>query len=181
MIAALRGRIARWDGESSTLWLDVGGVTYELIVPAFAAGWLAQHEVGDELHLYTYYHVSERNPKPVIIGFPRLAEREFFRKFIEVPEVGPTKAVRARLAQTIVAKLHGRVLQEALLRDELEAADGAPSPSDIRADAVDALVTLQYGRRDAEREVDGVLLSRPELESLEELLRMVLEQQAPAG
>ena len=68
-----------------------------------------------------------------------------------------------------------------MLRDELEAADGAPSPSDIRADAIDALVTLQYGRRDAEREVDGVLLSRPELESLEELLRMVLEQQAPAG
>ena len=209
MIAALRGRIARWDGETSTLWLEVGGVTYELIVPAFAAGWVEQNEAGGELHLYTYYHVAERNPKPVIIGFPRLAEREFFRKFIEVPDVGPTKAVRAltrpvseiarwietedvtalqqlpgigaRLAQTIVAKLHGRLLQEALLRDELEAADGAPSPSDIRADAVNALVTLQYGRRDAEREVDGVLLSRPELESLEELLRMVLEQQAPAG
>ncbi len=209
MIAALRGRIARWDGETSTLWLDVGGVTYEMIVPAFAAGWLAQHEAGDELHLYTYYHVAERSPKPVIIGFPRLAEREFFRKFIEVPDVGPMKAVRAltrpvseiarwietedvaalrqlpgigaRLAQTIVAKLHGRLLQEALLRDELEAADGAPAPPDIRADAVDALVTLQYGRRDAEREVDGVLLSQPELESLEELLRMVLEQQAPAG
>ena len=206
MIAALSGEFVQWDAESSTLWLAVGGVTYELIVPAFAADWIAQHEPGAELRLFIYYHVAERNPKPLLIGFPRLAEREFFRKFIEVPDVGPTKAVRAltrpiseiarwvetedvvalqqlpgigtRLAQTIVARLHGRLLQEALLRDEVEAAE---SPrTDIRADAVDALVTLQYGRREAERVVQDVLLSQPAVESLEELLRLVLEQQAPA-
>ena len=206
MIAALRGKLVRWDDEHSTLWLEVGGVTYELIVPAFAGEWIARHEAGAELRLYTYYHVAERNPAPLLIGFPRLAEREFFRKFIEVPDVGPTKAVRAltwpvseiarwiehedtaalqqlpgvgpRLAQTIVARLHGRLLHEALLRDE-PGEEGAAAAPDLRVDAVDALVSLQYGRREAERLVSDVLRSRPEIDSLEELLRLVLEQQAP--
>ncbi len=207
MIAALRGKFVHWDADSFTLWLDVGGVTYEMIVPAFAAEWVARHEAGAELHLHTYYHVAERSPKPLIIGFPHLAEREFFRKFIDVPDVGPTKAVRAltrpvseiarwvetedvaalqqlpgigaRLAQAIVARLHGRLIQEALLRDEPEDVERAAAP-DVRTDAVDALIALQYGRREAERLVNDVLLSQPEIGGLEELLRQVLEQQAPA-
>lgn len=207
MIAALRGLFVQWDAESNTLWLDVAGVTYELIVPAFAADWITQNEPGDELHIYTYYHVSERSPKPLIIGFPRLAERDFFRKFIEVPDVGPIKAVRAltrpiseiarwvetedvkalqqlpgigtRLSQTIVAQLHGKLVQEALLRDEVEGV--AVQTPDLRDDAVEALVQLQYARREAERVVGEVLIARPEIESLEQLLRVVLEQQAPAN
>ncbi|MDP6605042.1 MAG: Holliday junction branch migration protein RuvA [Dehalococcoidia bacterium] len=208
MIAALRGQFVQWHDESNTLWLDVSGVTYELIVPAFASDWVAQHEAGSELHLFTYYHVAERSPKPLVIGFPRLVEREFFRKFIEVPDVGPVKAVRAltrpvseiagwveaedvkalqqlpgigvRLAQTIVARLHGKLVQEALLRDEVDGAAAVATP-DLRDDAVAALVQLQYGRREAESVVDAVLLSRTQIEGLEELLRVVLEQQAPAG
>ena len=205
MIAALRGSLERWDDESSTLWLSVGGVTYEMIVPAFAAGWLVQQEAGAELHLFTYYHVAERNPRPVLIGFPHLAEREFFRKFIEVPDVGPAKAVRAlthpvseiarwieagdtralqqlpgigtRLSETIVARLRGRLVQEALLRDEA----GVAPQIDLTADAVEALVALQYGRRDAEAAVRQAIAERPETDDLEELLRAVLEQQAPTA
>lgn len=205
MIAALRGLFVQWDADNNTLWLDVSGVTYELIVPSFAADWVTQNEPGDELHIYTYYHVADRSPKPVIIGFPRLAERDFFRKFIEVPDVGPTKAVKAltrpiseiarwvetedvkalqqlpgigtRLSQTIVARLHGKLVQEALLRDEVEGV--AIDAPDLRGDAVVALVQLQYGRREAEQVVDEVLIARPGIETLEELLRVVLEQQAP--
>lgn len=207
MIAALRGEFVYWDGDNFTLWLDVNGVTYELIVPAFAAEWVSRHESGEGLHLYTYYHAAERSPKPLLIGFPRLAEREFFRKFIDVPDVGPTKAVRAltrpvseiarwvetedvaalqqlpgigsRLAQAIVARLHGRLLQEALLRDEM-GDEGPEIAADVRDDAVEALLSLQYGRRDAERLVNDVLLAQPEISDLEDLLRRVLEEQAPA-
>lgn len=209
MIAALRGRLVAWDRERATLWLDVSGVTYELNVPGFAADWLERHEPGQEIELHTYYHVSERNPRPLLIGFPRLAEREFFRKFIEVPDVGPIKAVRAltypvseiarwietedvvalrqlpgigeRLAQTIVARLRGKVVEEALLRDE--AGDGAAAPAgpDIRGDAIEALVALQYTRRDAEREINEALLDQPELDTLEALLRVVFARQAPGG
>lgn len=207
MIAALRGLFVQWDADANTLWLDVSGVTYELIVPTYAADWVTRNEPGDELHIYTYYHVADRSPRPLIIGFPRLAEREFFRKFIEVPDVGPTKAVRAltrpiseiarwvetedvkalqqlpgigtRLSQTIVARLHGKLVQEALLRDDVEGV--AVDAPDLRDDAVEALVQLQYGRKEAEGVVDEVLIAEPAIESLEELLRVVLEQQAPAS
>ena len=208
MIAALRGQFVQWDADNNTLWLDVAGVTYELIVPSFAADWVTQNQPGDELHIYTYYHVADRSPKPVIIGFPRLAERDFFRKFIEVPDVGPTKAVKAltrpiseiarwvetedvkalqqlpgigtRLSQTIVARLRGKLTQEALLRDDVDGTRAVDAP-DLRDDAVEALIQLQYGRREAEQVVDEVLIGRPDIESIEDLLRAVLDQRAPAS
>ncbi len=209
MIAALRGTLERWNEPSSIVWVMVEGVTYEVVVPAFAADWVAGHAVGDEIRLYTYYHVSERNPTPLLVGFPHATERDFFRTFIEVPDVGPVKAVRAltfpvseiarwveaedvralqqlpgigaRLAQTIVARLHGRLLEAALLREETSAEDGVDGASmlpDLRSDAVDALTALQYGRREAERLVEAALRADPTVGGLEELLRAVLEQQS---
>jgi Holliday junction DNA helicase RuvA len=209
MIVALRGSLSRWDETASTVWLDVQGMTYEVLVPAFAAEWMGSRPAGEELHLYTYYYVSERNPTPVLIGFQHQVEREFFRKFIEVPDVGPMKAVRAltrpvseiarwieaedakalqalpgigtRLSQTIVASLSGKLLQEALLRPEA-APGAAPAPPvpDLREDAVAALTALQYTAREADQLVVAALRERPEIDSLEELLRVVLERQAPA-
>ncbi len=209
MIAALRGALERWDEPSATAWLEVAGVSYEVVVPAFAAEWVAGHALGDEIRLYTYYHVSERSPTPLLVGFPHAAERDFFRTFIEVPDVGPVKAVRAltfpvseiarwveaedvralqqlpgigaRLAQTIVARLHGRLREVALLHEEPAAGGAGGAAPDLRGDAVDALTALQYGRREAERLVEAALRADPALEGLEELLRAVLEQQAARG
>lgn len=207
MIVALRGPLTRWDEERSVIWIEAGGVTYEVAMPVFAADWVGRHHIGDEMQVFTYEYASERQPAPMLFGFPRLAEREFFRKFIEVPDIGPAKAVRAmtqpvsdiarwveaedvralrrlpgigeRLAQTIVAHLRGRLVQEALLRDR----DGevpAATP-DVRTDAVDALIALQYGRREAEQLVGEALKARSDLDTLEAVLRYVLEQQARAG
>lgn len=207
MIVALRGPLSRWDEERSVIWVEAGGVTYEVAMPAFTAEWVSRHQVGDELQVFTYEHASERQPAPTLFGFPRLAEREFFRKFIEVPDIGPAKAARAltrpvsdiarwvesedfralcqlpgigdRLAHTIVAHLRGRLVQEALLRD-LD--DGTPlPPPDVRADAIEALVALQYSRREAEQLVNEALKGRSDLDSLEAVLRYVLEQQARGG
>ena len=204
MIAALRGELVRWDAERSTLWIDAGGVTYEVYMPAFAADWAASHAEGEEVRVFTYHHATERQPVPTLYGFTHLAEREFFRKFIEVPDMGPAKAVRAltypiseiagwieaedqrslrqlpgigeRLSQTVIAHLHGKLVQEALLRDALDA-DATGPTADVRADAVDALVALQYPRREAQRVVAAALADGPELRTLEEVLRYVLERQ----
>jgi Holliday junction DNA helicase RuvA len=211
MIVSVRGQLVRWDADSSTVWIDVQGVSYEVLIPAFAADWIETLETNGELHLYTYYHASERNPTPQLIGFRHQAEREFFRKFIEVPDIGPVKAVRAlthpvaeiarwieaedasaltqlpgigqRGAQTIVATLAGRLVQEALLQDRASG-EAAPEPATpepgLREDAVEALISLQYARRTAERLVSEALSARPDVDSLETLLRTILEQQAPA-
>ncbi|MXZ63481.1 MAG: Holliday junction DNA helicase RuvA [Chloroflexi bacterium] len=207
MIAALRGELVRWDAERSTLWIDAAGVTYEVYMPAFAADWAASHAEGEEVRVFTYHHATERQPVPTLYGFAHLAEREFFRKFIDVPDMGPAKAVRAltypiseiagwieaedqrslrqlpgigeRLSQTVIAHLHGKLVQEALLRDALDA-DGTGPTADVRDDAVDALVALQYPRREAQRVVAAALAEEPDLVTLEDVLRYVLERRGGA-
>jgi len=212
MIAALRGRVMNFDADTATAWIDVQGVWYEVRVPAFASEWMLSLVGADsESVVFTYYHVSDRNPEPLIVAFQHRAERDFFRKFIEVPDVGPTKAVRAltrpvseiarwieagdaksirllpgigeRLSQAIVARLSGKLTQEALLRDSDGGDAGVAIPpglDELREDAVAALIGLQYTRRDAERAVDDVLAARSDVDSIEGLLRAVLEQEAPA-
>lgn len=209
MIVSLAGRLTRWDVDASVAWIEVGGVGYEVLIPVFAHGWIEQHAVGDELRLYTYYHVSERQPAPVLIGFQHQQERQFFRKFIDVPDVGPVKAVRAlthpvseiarwveaedvkalqqlpgigqRLSQTIVANLQGKLTQEAMLGEAVSPdAERAAVMGALFEDAVDALVALQYSHREAEQLVTTRLRSEPDAIELEDLLRSILEQQAPA-
>jgi Holliday junction DNA helicase RuvA len=209
VIVSLSGTLARWDPDTSVAWIEVSGVGYEVLIPVFAHGWIDQHVSGDELQLYTYYHVSERQPAPLLIGFQHEQERQFFRKFIDVPDVGPVKAVRAlthpvseiarwveaeddkalqqlpgigqRLSQTIVANLHGKLTQEAMLGEVTPAnAERAAAVSALFDDAVDALMALQYSHREAEQLVTASLRSDERATSLENLLRSILEQQAPA-
>lgn len=203
MIVALRGLLARWDEERSVAWVEAGGVTYEVSMPAFASEWVASQRVGEEVQVYTYQHATDRQPVPTMFGFPRLAEREFFRKFIEVPDIGPSKAVRAltrpvsevarwieaddtrslrqlpgigeRLASTIVARLRGKLVQEALLRDT-DGAEPSAGP-DTRSDAIEALVALQYSRREAEGLVTEAMRERADLVTVEDVLRHVLSRQ----
>jgi Holliday junction DNA helicase RuvA len=207
VIVALRGTLARWDEERSVLWVEAAGVTYELAMPPFAAEWVNAHRAGDEVQVYTYQHATDRQPVPTLFGFPRLAEREFFRKFIEVPDIGPARAVRAltrpvseiarwvenddaralrqlpgigeRTATTIVARLRGKLVQEALLRDRdgLEANEGIVAP-DVRGDAVAALVALQYSRREAEQLVTDAMRDGAAASDVEGVLRHVLARQA---
>ncbi|RLT42029.1 MAG: hypothetical protein DWI58_07460 [Chloroflexi bacterium] len=209
MIAALRGTVTHWDDAASIAWIEVQGVTYEVRIPAFAAEWIdSMRDLPDTL-IYTYYHVSERTPQPLIIGFPDLAARDFFRKFIEVPDVGPVKAVRAltfsvseiarwieagdvkaiqqlpgigvRLSQTIVAQLAGKLTLDALQSiggGRMTSMSGARAG--VREDAIEALVALQYTRREAERAVMEAMRTRADLDALEDLIRVVLEQQSPA-
>jgi Holliday junction DNA helicase RuvA len=207
MIVSLRGTLDRWDGESSSAWIEVGGIGHDVLIPAFAHDWIAAQPIGEELKLFTYYHVSERQPAPLLIGFQHHQEREFFRKFINVPEVGPQKAVKAlthpvsdiarwieaedhvalrqlpgigqRLSQTIVANLHGKLTQEALLRSAGAASPAQAATNALYQDAVDALESLQYSHREAEQLVTGTLREQPDIVGLEDLLRAVLEQQAP--
>jgi len=146
MISHLRGRLARKNEQSSSVEIDVNGVWYEVELPAFVWRALEEREVGSELELETFYFLTQNAPIPRLIGFLREVEREFFRKLVTVPNVGPTTATKAlvfsvstiarwiesgdtaalgrlpavgkRTAETIVAQLRGKVTEEALLADE---------------------------------------------------------------
>jgi len=126
--------------------IDVNGTWYEVYLPMFVWRGLEGTAPGEEIGLETFYYVAERQPIPKLVGFTRGIEREFFKKLITVPKLGPTKALKAmifsvstiatwiedgnaralahlpgignRTAETIVATLRQKVVAEALLRDE---------------------------------------------------------------
>lgn len=130
-----------------------GGIGFEVTLPAFVLQALIQEGVqeGSKVELEIYYHVTDRNPRPVMVAFKRRHEKRFFEQLLEVEGLGPTRAAAAlvfsvstvaraiesedlrvltrmpgigsRGAQKIVATLQGKVADTALLRDEGFAVD----------------------------------------------------------
>ncbi|MCP4371244.1 MAG: Holliday junction DNA helicase RuvA [Deltaproteobacteria bacterium] len=93
MIGYLEGKILK--KEEDRIVLLVNHVGYEVLLPSIVEETLKNKIVGDELSLYIYYQQTERQPKPVLIGFNLEAEKDFFQLFISVEAVGPLKAARA--------------------------------------------------------------------------------------
>ena len=205
----LRGVLARKNELSSTVDIDVGGVWYAVELPAFVWRALEERDVGEEVELETFYFVTQNAPTPRLIGFLREVERGFFQKLVTVPNVGPTTATKAlvfsvstiakwieegdtaqlgklpaigkRSAETIVAQLRGKVMEEALLADEgfdKPEPKQEPEPNAVLRDAIDALVALGYNRGEAERLVAQVEEeSAPETE--EDAIRAVFRKLNP--
>ena len=94
MIGFIKGRIIGQEGEH--ILLLAGDLGYEILLdPITLSRVCSQDESQDEISLYIYYHVTERQPKPVLIGFLDPLEKAFFQLFITVAAIGPMKAVKA--------------------------------------------------------------------------------------
>jgi Holliday junction DNA helicase RuvA len=173
MIGYIEGKLLKREDER--ILLLAGQVGYEILVPAFVRDTIRNKQVGDELAFYIYYHQTERQPKPVLIGFNLEAEKEFFQLFISVEAIGPMKAVKAldisisdvaqaiesndlgklkrlkgigpRTAQKIIATLHGKVSKFALIRKSDEPAP--LQPEDFIQPVLEVLVN-QLGHRPAD-------------------------------
>jgi Holliday junction DNA helicase RuvA len=151
VITQLHGRLVRMDIAGPSVEVDVAGVTYEVLVPLFLWPELSalQGDDGDspapEVAVFVHYSATANQPVPVLVGFLRRPERDFFRKFITVEGIGPAKAVKAmnvsvstiaraieqedrhaltrlpgigaRAADKIIASLRGKVTAEAALQD----------------------------------------------------------------
>ena len=173
MIAYLEGRLLKKDDDRVILLANQVG--YEVLLPTFVHQTLHDKSSGDEIAFYIYYHQTERQPKPVLIGFNLEAEKEFFQYFITVEAIGPLKAARAlsiavrdiaraietndlerlkqlkgiglRSAQKIIATLQGKVGKFTLIR-ETQMPD-QPEPADFTQPVMDVLVG-QLGHKPAE-------------------------------
>ena len=203
MISYINGTIKSIDKEASKIVVDVNGLGYEVLLPLFVMRSLMDRgkEEGDEIALQIYYHVSERQPRPVLVGFNNDFERRFFEKLIAVEDISPSRAARAfvfsvstvanaiesgdvqvlqrmpgigaRIAQKIIATLKEKVAEFALLKDE--GYDSMPSVArkDIKDEAIEVLAGLGYRRADARLKVEEALEQNPELKDTEELIRAV--------
>ena len=171
MLAGLKGTVQKVDITDNLIWLDVNDVIYEIIVPQYSLYSFEALIDLDESFIYTYYHVAERNPLPVIVGFLTEKERNFFKKFLAVPGFGPIKAVKMlsmpiediillienqdiegltklqgvgqQIAKTIVAKLNGK-LTDLIPEGHVIPIDERDTISPIWNDAIDALIALDF-------------------------------------
>ena len=136
MIGFLEGRIIHF--ESDSILLLVGNIGYEVLLnPLMVEKVISLDSKEAIVSLYIYYHQTDRQPKPVLIGFETLEDKEFFQTFITVDAIGPMKAVKAmsrpigemagaienkdvsfltglsgigkRTAEKIIATLHGKL------------------------------------------------------------------------
>ena len=198
MIAYLEGALLR--KEKDRIILLTSQVGYEVLVPFFVMETLHSKNIGDPIALYIYYHQTERQPKPVLIGFNLEAEREFFQQFISVEDIGPIRAAKAlifpirdiaraieaknidmlkrlsgigdRTARKIIAALQGKMGKFALIREnEIEA------PKDIE-DFISTVLNVlveQLGHRvnQARQMIDEALKRKPLISNPEDLFEEV--------
>lgn len=207
MIASLRGRLRR-RLEGRVILESAGGVGYEVVVPPVVARGLENLTAGDgadaaELELVIYYHATRDQPRPVLIGFAKDLEREFFERLITVKDVGPLVAARALVApiaeiaeaivrkderflrrlpgigpqkcRNIVAQLEGKVAKYALLPRE----EAPKLPPGEAGDGVGVLVreilVRQMGLRpgEADQAIRDALARRPDIAAPEALFEEI--------
>lgn len=156
MISYIQGTLRRKLADRVVVHVGdaAGGIGYEVFLPHFVMKSLEDRAEGDPVEFDIYYHVTERQLRPTLIGFNNGYEKRFFEKFISVEDIGPQKAARAlvmsvstiaqaietenvdvlrrlpgigeRTAKKMVATLRGKVTEEALLQDQ-----GYSKPVDI--------------------------------------------------
>jgi Holliday junction DNA helicase RuvA len=198
MIGYLEGKLLKKEGDRILLLANQVG--YEVLLPAVVMETFRAKKVGDPVSLYIYYQQTERQPKPVLIGFNLEVEKEFFQYFISVEDIGPLKAVKAlnipvrdiaraieskdihklkqlkgigdRTARKIIATLEGRMNKFALIR-ELEKIK-VPVVEDFSKQVLDVLV-VQLGHKitDAKKMIAQAMKRNSAITTPEELFEEV--------
>ena len=195
VIGYIEGKILKKEDERVLVLANQIG--YEILLPAFVMEGLLTKNVGDDIALYIFYQQTDRQPKPILIGFNLEAEKEFFQYFISVEDIGPLKAVKAlgvpvrevaraienrdvhrltqlkgigaRTAQKIIATLEGKMGKFALIRKAEK--KEIPVVEDFSEQVLQVLVH-QLGHRttDAKRMINGALERNSHISTPEELL-----------
>lgn len=194
MIGYIEGKILK--REDDRLLILANQIGYEVLLPGVVEQALADKQAGEDITLYIYFQQTERQPKPVLIGFNREIEKEFFQYFISVEDIGALKAVKAldvpvreiaraieardvarltrlrgigkRTAQKIIATLEGKMGKFALIRAEDKKVTLAAD--DFEKQVLDVMVR-QLGHRvaDARQMIAQALKRNPDVVSAEEL------------
>jgi Holliday junction DNA helicase RuvA len=202
MIGYLEGKLLR-KGDDRILIL-ANQVGYEVLLPAFVMNTFRAKSVGDPVSLYIYHQQTERQPKPVLIGFNLEVEKEFFQYFISVEAVGALKAVKAldipvrdiaraiesknvqklkqlkgigdRTARKIIATLEGKMDKFALI--QMSQKEEVPIVEDLSKQVLDVLVDqLGYKTKDAKQMITDAMKRNRNISTPEELFEEVYREE----
>ena len=168
------------------------------------------HEITFETIYYIEAGDRKSNHFPRLIGFTNQIDREFFSLFTQVPGMGMKKALKSlivpikeiataieskdasglnrlpgvggRLAEKIIAELHGKTAKFALSKEEEALASTEHRPPPLAEEAMEILTQLQYGKADAQRMIEEALKASPGIKKVEQLITEIFrnEQQVRA-
>jgi Holliday junction DNA helicase RuvA len=198
MIGYLEGALLKKEGDRILLLANQVG--YEVLLPVFVMETLRTKSIGEKISLYIFHQQTERQPKPVLIGFNLEVEREFFQHFISVEAIGAMKAVKAldisvreiaraieakdvqklkqlkgigeRTARKIIATLEGKMDKFALIRKAEKVK--IPVEEDAAKQVMDVLVgQLGYRVSDAKRMIAAAMQRNSAITTSEELFEEV--------
>jgi Holliday junction DNA helicase RuvA len=205
MIRYIEGKLFK--KEEDRVVVLANGVGYEILLPAIVRQTFSAKRAGEDgevVKLFIHYHQTERQPKPMLIGFNYEPEKEFFEKFISVEDIGPPTAVKAlvlpipriaraieerdaktlerlkgigkRTADKIIATLHGKLGKFALMRE-----DQVPAISEVEdfKKQVEEVLVKDLGHKvaEAQRLVKEAILRNPNITTPEELFEEVYRGQ----
>jgi Holliday junction DNA helicase RuvA len=203
MFSRIEGVLKELGPESALV--DVGGLSYDILLPGCVREKVASVRPGEPLRLeiFSYLQIDGNRGTSTYVGFTNGIERDFFEALLTVASVGPKTAVRAfsrpmaeiarfidaadtaslrrlpgigeQKAKDIVAKLQGKVSRFGLIQGEKEK-KAEPAP-DFVAEAIDVLLQLQYRRVEAERMANEALSANGKVSTAEELLTEIYRRQ----
>jgi len=202
MIGYLEGKLLR-KGDDRILVL-ANQVGYEVLLPAFVMNTFRAKSVGDPVSIYIYHQQTERQPKPVLIGFNLEVEKEFFQYFISVEAIGALKAVKAldipvrdiaraiesknvqklkqlkgigdRTARKIIATLEGKMDKFALIRKSQK--EEIPIVEDLLQQVLDVLIgQLGYKIKEAKQMITDAMKRNSNISTPEELFEEVYREE----
>ena len=198
MIGYLEGTLLKKEGDRILLLANQVG--YEVLLPVFVMETLRTKSIGEKISLYIFHQQTERQPKPILIGFNLEVEKEFFQHFISVEAIGAMKAVKAldisvreiaraieakdvqklkqlkgigeRTARKIIATLEGKMDKFALIRKAEKVK--IPVEEDAAKQVMDVLVgQLGYRVSDAKRMIAAAMQRNRAITTSEELFEEV--------
>lgn len=192
MIHHLKGRLI--EKNPTDVVIDCNGMGYAVHISLYTYARLHESE---SIHLYTHLQVKEDSH--TLYGFADKVEREVFRQLISVSGVG------ASTARTMLSSLEPRQIMEAIasedvttlkgvkgigaktaqrvildLKDKIIKLFGMDEVSSIshntsREEALSALETLGYTRKQSEKVVDRIVKAEPDA-TVETLIKLSLKK-----
>jgi len=205
MIRYIEGKLLK--KEEDRVVVLSNGIGYEILLPAIVRKTFNPKRAGEDgetVKLFIYYHQTERQPKPMLIGFNFEPEKEFFEKFITVEDIGPPTAVKAlmvpipkiakaieerdaktleklkgigkRTADKMIATLNGKVGKFAMMMEDQTPVD--LEVVDFKKQVTEVLVKdLGHKVSEAQRLVSEAVQRNPNITTPEELFEEVYRGQ----